>query len=169
MSLGAQRTVTSRIGERLKGRTRPRCPLSLFLSIRTRHIINRFWFVCPGNELFLRPGGPDARIAETYGPALRSTYFRRRCRRCRRRRRRRSGDAYARKRRNARRFRSDDTIEKMLPLLLAPLSPGPGRTPHRPSRAQVMQTVPLAWKPRYASSTMFGQLLGLRETRSTYT
>lgn len=83
MSLGAQQTVTSRIGERLKGRarTRLRCPLSLFLPAYTRYIINRFWFVCPGNELFLRPGGPDARIAETYGPVQRSTCFRRRRRR----------------------------------------------------------------------------------------
>jgi len=52
----------------------------------------------------------------------------------------RGGDAYARKKRNARRFRSDDTIEKMLPLLSVPLSPGPGCT--SPSFvAHVMQTV----------------------------
>lgn len=81
MSLGAQRTVTSRIVEHLKGRPRDRVVHFRFFCPYARYIINRFWFVCPGNELFLRPGGPDARIAETYGPASRSTYFRRRRRR----------------------------------------------------------------------------------------
>lgn len=81
MSLGAQQTVTSRIVERLKGRPRDRVVHFRFFCPYARYIINRFWFVCPGNELFLRPGGPDARIAETYGPASRSTYFRRRRRR----------------------------------------------------------------------------------------
>jgi len=51
------------------------------------------------------------------------------------------GDVYARKKRNARRFRSDDTIEKMLPLLSVPLSPGPGRKPPFVAHVEVMQTV----------------------------
>lgn len=74
------RAVTSGgSGERLEG---TRVVYFRFFCPYARYIINCFWFVCPENELFLRPGGPDARIAETYGLAPRST-----CSRCRRRRR----------------------------------------------------------------------------------
>lgn len=148
MSLGAQQTVTSRIGERLKGRacTRPRCPLSLFLPAYTHAIL----LIVSGSFVLETSSSCDLVVPMRALPRPMGRYSvplvfavnvnvvvilivcpPLSC----------SDVAHVRKKRNARRFRSDDTIEKMLPLLCALLSSDPGSTP--PSfvvHAEVMQT-----------------------------
>lgn len=137
MSLGAQRTVTSRIGERLKGRSLAAALSTFAFSVHTHAILlivsgsfvletsSSCGLVVPMRAL-PRPMGRhcvplifavDVVVVVVVVLRLSSTFS--------------PSDAYARRRRNTRRFRSDDTIEKMLPLLLA-LSPCPRAPAARP-------------------------------------